>query len=108
MTKKEKEVYDFDKKDINQNSKNVVNTKKKNNYINTDFQANYSNLPNNKEGLMLQKMSIVQKLKNIEKKYEKLLQMEDDEDLKFIINELHSKFKLKQKEKIRIFYVNSN
>ena len=95
MTKKEKEVYDFDKKDINQNSKNVVNTKKKNNYINTDFQANYSNLPNNKEGLMLQKMSIVQKLKNIEKKYEKLLQMEDDEDLKFIINELHSKFKLK-------------
>ncbi len=53
-------------------------------------------------------MSIVQKLKNIEKKYEKLLQMEDDEDLKFIINELHSKFKLKQKDKIRIFYVNSN
>ena len=97
MTKKEKEVYDFDKKDINQSSKNMSNKKNKNTYINTDFQANYNNLPNNKEGLMLQKMSIVQKLKNIEKKYENLFQLEDDEDFKFIINELHSKFKLKQK-----------
>ena len=95
MTKKEKEIYDFDKKDIYQASKNIINKNDKNCYINTDFQSNYNNLPNNKEGLTLQKMSIVQKLKNIEKKYQKLFQTEDDEDLKFIINELYSKFNLK-------------
>ena len=39
----------------------------KNTLMNTDFQANYNNLPNNKEGLILQKMSIVQ---NIPYKYQ--------------------------------------
>jgi hypothetical protein len=40
-------------------------------------------------------MSIIQKLKDIEKKYTKHFEKEDDEDLKFIINELYSCFKLK-------------
>ena len=95
LSKKEKEIFDFDRKDINKNSINFQNKKNKITHINTDFQTNYKNFPNNKEGLILQKMSIVQKLKNIEKKYEKIIQPEDDEDLKFIINELYSKFQLK-------------
>ena len=97
MTKKEKEIYDFDKKDINQNSKETKNKNNKNQYIkiNTDFQINYKKFPNNKEGILLQNMSIVQKLKNIEKKYESKFQLEDDEDFKFIIKELQSKFNLK-------------
>lgn len=95
MTKKEKEKYDFDKKDINQNINNINNKKIKKQFINTEFQINYNNIPNNNEGITLQKMALVQKLKNIEKKYETLLQIEDDSDLKFIINELYSKFQLK-------------
>ena len=95
MTKKEKEKYDFDKRDINQNIINNGNKKVKKQYINTEFQMNYNNFPNNKEGITLQKMALVQKLKNIEKKYETLLQIEDASDLKFIINEIYSKFQLK-------------
>ena len=95
MSKKEKEKFDFDRKDINKNSINIQNKKNKITHIKTDFQINYKIFPNNKEGYILQKMSIVQKLKNIEKKYEKIFQAEDDEDFKFIINELYSKFKLK-------------
>ena len=95
MTKKEKEIYDFDKRDINQNIINNGNKKVKKQYINTEFQMNYNNFPNNKEGITLQKMALVQKLKNIEKKYETLLQIEDASDLKFIINEIYSKFQLK-------------
>ena len=95
MSKKEKEKYDFDKKDINQNSKNIQNKKNKVFHIKTEFQANYNNFPNNKEGIMLQKMSLLQKLKNIEKKYEKVFKSDDDEDFKFIINELYEKFQLK-------------
>ena len=100
MTKKEKEKYDFDKKDINQNINNInnINNKKqKKQFINTEFQINYNNIYNINinEGITLQKMALIQKLKNIEKKYETLLQIEDDSDLKFIINELYSKFQLK-------------
>ena len=100
MTKKEKEKYDFDKKDINQNINNInnINNKKqKKQFINTEFQINYNNISNINinEGITLQKMALIQKLKNIEKKYENLLQIEDDSDLKFIINELYSKFQLK-------------
>ena len=100
MTKKEKEKYDFDKKDINQNINNInnINNKKqKKQFINTEFQINYNNISNINinEGITLQKMALIQKLKNIEKKYETLLQIEDDSDLKFIINELYSKFQLK-------------
>ena len=100
MTKKEKEKYDFDKKDINQNINNInnINNKKqKKQFINTEFQINYNNISNinTNEGITLQKMALIQKLKNIEKKYETLLQIEDDSDLKFIINELYSKFQLK-------------
>ena len=100
MTKKEKEKYDFDKKDINQNINNInnINNKKqKKQFINTEFQINYNNISNINinEGTTLQKMALIQKLKNIEKKYETLLQIEDDSDLKFIINELYSKFQLK-------------
>ena len=100
MTKKEKEKYDFDKKDINQNINNINNIdnkKQKKQFINTEFQINYNNISNINinEGITLQKMALIQKLKNIEKKYETLLQIEDDSDLKFIINELYSKFQLK-------------
>ena len=98
MTKKEKEKYDFDNKDINQNIiniNNINNNKIKKQFINTEFQINYNNIPNISEGITLQKMALVQKLKNIEKKYETLLQIEDDSDLKFIIKELYSKFDLK-------------
>ena len=95
MSKKEKEKYDFDKKDINQNPKNIQNKKNKVFHIQTEFQANYNNFPNNKEGIMLQKISLLQKLKNIEKKYEKVFKSDDDEDFKFIINELYEKFQLK-------------
>ena len=97
MTKKEKEKYDFDKKDINQNINNINNKKQKKQFINTEFQINYNNISNINinEGTTLQKMALIQKLKNIEKKYETLLQIEDDSDLKFIINELYSKFQLK-------------
>ena len=95
LTKKEKEKYDFDKKEINQNIKNNKNTNIKKQHSNTEFQMNYNNIPIDKEGLILQKLSIVQKLKNIEKKYQTVLQAEDDSDLKFIINELYSKFHLK-------------
>ena len=95
LTKKEKEKYDFDKKEINQNNINNKIINKTKNHLNTEFQMNYNNFPIDKEGLILQKMSIVQKLKNIEKKYQSVLQAEDDSDLKFIINELYSKFHLK-------------
>jgi len=96
MTKKEKEKYDFDKKEMDRNMNNINYKKPKKQYINTDFQTNYNNFPNNEEGFILKKMSIVQKLKNIEKKYEKFFQTEDDLDLKFIINEINSKFQLKK------------
>ena len=96
MTKKEKEKYDFDKKEMDHNMNNINYKKPKKQYINTDFQTNYNNFPNNEEGFILKKMSIVQKLKNIEKKYEKFFQTEDDLDLKFIINEINSKFQLKK------------
>ena len=89
LSKKEKEIYDFEKGDLPKisNYKNA-NTK-------TDFQTSYNNFPNNQEGLILQKISLVQKLKNIDKKYEKILEKEDDEDFKFIIKELYEKFQLK-------------
>ena len=96
MTKKQKEIYDFDKKEINQNQNSDDITKTiKDSDINTIFQSNYNNFPHNEEGLISQKMSIIQKLKDIEKKYTKHFEKEDDEDLKFIINELYSCFKLK-------------
>ena len=95
MTKKQKEIYDFDKKEINKKSENNITKNNKNSYLNTNFQSNYNNFTYDKEGILLKKMSIVQKLKNIEKKYKKNLEKEDDEDLKFIINELYSGLKLK-------------
>ena len=100
MTKKEKEIYDFDKRDINQYKKEDKN-KKVNNIgnnainINTDFKISYMQIPNNKDGEILQNMTLLNKLKNLEKKYGKNIQKEDDEDLKFIINQLYAKFKLK-------------
>ena len=96
MTKKEKEVYDFNKKDINQNPKQSnINTMNKNNKIETDFKISYNQIPYNKEGELLKNMALISKLKNLEKKYGKNLQKEDDEDLKFIIKELYSKFNIK-------------
>ena len=95
MTKKQKEIYDFDKKEINIKSENNITKNNKNSYLNTNFQSNYNNFTYDKEGILLKKMSIVQKLKNIEKKYKKYFEKEDDEDLKFIINKLYSGFKLK-------------
>ena len=89
-------IYDFDKKEMDHNMNNINYKKPKKQYINTDFQTNYNNFPNNDEGFILKKMSIVQKLKNIEKKYEKFFQTKDDLDLKFIINEINSKFQLKK------------
>ena len=100
MTKKEKEIYDFDKRDINQYKKEDKN-KKVNNIgnnainMNTDFKISYMQIPNNKDGEILQNMTLLNKLKNLEKKYGKNIQKEDDEDLKFIINQLYAKFKLK-------------
>lgn len=105
MSKKEKEIYDFNKKEINysqsqyqnrkeeKNNKNtsVINT----NNIKTDFIINYMQIPHNKEGELLQNMALLSKLKNFEKKYGRNIQKEDDEDLKFIIKELYSKFKFK-------------
>ena len=96
MTKKEKEVYDFNKKDINQNPKQSnINTMNKNNKFETDFKINYNQIPYNKEGELLKNMALLSKLKNLEKKYGKNLQKEDDEDLKFIIKELYSKLNIK-------------
>ena len=96
MTKKEKEVYDFNKKDINQNPKQSnINTMNKNNKFETDFKINYNQIPYNKEGELLKNMALISKLKNLEKKYGKNLQKEDDEDLKFIIKELYSKLNIK-------------
>ena len=96
MTKKEKEVYDFNKKDINQNPKqSSINTMNKNNKFETDFKISYNQIPYNKEGELLKNMALISKLKNLEKKYGKNLQKEDDEDLKFIIKELYSKFNIK-------------
>ena len=100
MTKKEKEIYDFDKRDINQYKKEDKN-KKFNNIgnnainMNTDFKISYMQIPKNKDGEILQNMTLLNKLKNLEKKYGKNIQKEDDEDLKFIINQLYAKFKLK-------------
>ena len=93
MTKKEKEKYDFDKKIINQRQARA-NTPEINN-TNTDFKMNYKQIPNNNEGFVLQNMAIINKLKNLEKKYGNKIQKDDDEDLKFIINQLYNKFKLK-------------
>ena len=96
MTKKEKEVYDFNKKDINQNPKqSSINTMNKNNKFETDFKISYNQIPYNKEGELLKNMALISKLKNLEKKYGKNLQKEDDEDLKFIIKELYSKLNIK-------------
>ena len=96
MTKKEKEVYDFNKKDINQNPKqSSINTMNKNNKFETDFKISYNQIPYNKEGELLKNMALLSKLKNLEKKYGKNLQKEDDEDLKFIIKELYSKLNIK-------------
>ena len=93
MTKKEKEKYDFDKKIINQ-IQTRANTAEINNTI-TDFKMNYKQIPNNNEGFVLQNMAIINKLKNLEKKYGNKFQKDDDEDLKFIINKLYNKLKLK-------------
>ena len=96
MTKKEKEIYDFNKKDINQNPKQSnINTMNKNNKFETDFKISYNQIPYNKEGELLKNMALISKLKNLEKKYGKNLQKEDDEDLKFIIKELYSKLNIK-------------
>ena len=100
MTKKEKEIYDFDKRDIN-NYKKEEKNKKVNNVnnnrieINTDFKISYMQIPKNKEGETLQNMALLSKLKNLERKYGKNIQKEDDEDLKFVINQLYSKFNFK-------------
>ena len=105
MSKKEKEIYDFEKKEIiqpqyqpqYQHPKNniVINSNNINNNINTDFQFSYMQIPHNKEGEMLKNMALISKLKSFERKYGKNIQKEDDEDLKFVINELYSKLKLK-------------
>ena len=106
MSKKEKEIYDFNKKDINQSQSQYQYTKQErnkknnvvinnNNTINTDFKFSYMQIPHNKEGEMLQNMALFSKLRNLEKKYGRNIQKEDDEDLMFIINELYSKLKFK-------------
>ena len=100
MTKKEKEIYDFNNKEINYIKKEELNNKAKiamNISKTTNFKMNYLQIPGDKEGEMLQNMALLSKLKNLEKKYGKHLQKEDDEDLKFIINELYTKFKFKLK-----------
>ena len=52
-------------------------------------------IPNDKEGEMLKSMTLISKLKNLEKKYGRNIQKEDDEDFKFVIKELYSKLKFK-------------
>ena len=94
MTKKEKEIYDFNKTNVEQKQNNI-NKKVNANFTNTEFKINYNQIQKNKEGEILQNMALISKLKNLEKKYRNSLQKEDDEDLKFIINELYNKFKLK-------------
>ena len=100
MTKKEKDAYDFEKKDIIE--KDINQYKKENKPVKpiynnppTDFKMNYMQIPLNKEGVILQNMALLSKLKHLEKKYGKNIQKEDDEDLKFIINQLYSKLKIK-------------
>ena len=95
MTKKEKEIYDFNKKDIGHKDLNFNANKSKTNSNTTDFKLNYMQIPRNDEGFILQNMAIVSKLKNLEKKYGSKIQKEDDEDLKFIIGQLYHKFNLK-------------
>ena len=97
MTKKEKEIYDFDKRDINQKPKEINNINKAIMNIDneTDFKISYTQIPHNKEGELLKNMALLSKLKNLEKKYGKKLQKEDHEDLRFIINELYSRLKIK-------------
>jgi len=95
MTKKEKETYDFNKKDIGHKDLNFNANKSKTNSNTTDFKLNYMQIPRNNEGFTLQNMAIVSKLKNLEKKYGSKIQREDDEDLKFIIGQLYHKFNLK-------------
>ena len=95
MTKKEKETYDFNKKDIGQKDLNSNNNKSKIDPNTTDFKLNYMQIPRNDEVFILQNMAIVSKLKNLEKKYGSKIQREDDEDLKFIIGQLYHKFNLK-------------
>ena len=97
MTKKEKEIYDFNKKDINQKPKEINNKNNVNMYINneTDFKISYTQIPHNREGELLKNMALLSRLKNLEKKYGKNLQKEDNDDLRFIINELYSRLKIK-------------
>ena len=97
MTKKEKEIYDFDKRDINQKPKEINNINKAIMNIDneTDFKISYTQIPHNKEGELLKNMALLSRLKNLEKKYGKKLQKEDHEDLRFIINELYSRLKIK-------------
>ena len=106
MSKKEKEIYDFEKKDINPYQPQYQHPKEErysnnnisiysNNNINTDFKMCYMQIPNDKEGEMLKSMTLISKLKNLEKKYGRNIQKEDDEDFKFVIKELYSKLKFK-------------
>ena len=97
MTKKEKEIYDFNKKDINQKPKEINNKNNVNMHINneTDFKISYTQIPHNREGELLKNMALLSRLKNLEKKYGKNLQKEDNDDLRFIINELYSRLKIK-------------
>ena len=97
MTKKEKEIYDFDKRDINQKPKEINNINKAIMNIDneTDFKISYTQIPHNKEGELLKNMALLSRLKNLEKKYGKKLQKEDHDDLRFIINELYSRLKIK-------------
>ena len=77
MTKKEKEIYDFNKKDIGHKDLNFNANKSKTNSNTTDFKLNYMQIPRNDEGFILQNMAIVSKLKNLEKKYGSKIQRED-------------------------------
>jgi TBC1 domain family protein 5 len=97
MTKKEQEIYDFDKRDINQKPKEINNINKAIMNINneTDFKISYTQIPHNKEGELLKNMALLSRLKNLEKKYGKKLQKEDQDDLRFIISELYSRLKIK-------------